>query len=88
MKQQLNEIKRMQQLAGIRSNENMDLKLFKSYIDRGDLKKAAKLYYGTGLLTGEDAEKAWEYVRSKGLEQQFSELDPDPAGGYGLSSHI
>ena len=83
------EIRRMQQLAGV-LKENQDLELFKSYIDNEDIEKAARLYYGTGAIVGKDAREALDYVKFKGLEKQFDDLDPDfdPAGGYGLSSHI
>ena len=71
-------------------SENKDLITFKQLIDNGEIKKAARLYYGTGSITGEDAREALSYVKSKGLEKQFDDLDPDfdPAGGSGLYSHI
>jgi hypothetical protein len=71
-------------------NENKDLIAFKQLIDNGEIKKAARLYYGTGKITGYDAREALSYVKSKGLEKQFDDLDPDfdPAGGSGLYSHI
>jgi len=71
-------------------SENKDLITFKQLIDNGEIKKAARLYYGTGAITGKDAREALSYVKSKGLEKQFNDLDPDfdPAGGSGLYSHI
>ena len=70
--------------------ENKNLILFKQLIDKKDVKKAARLYYGTGMITGNDARDAMKYVKLKGLEKAFDRLDPelDPAGGHGLSSHI
>jgi len=71
-------------------SENKELIKFKQLIDKGEIKKAARLYYGTGAITGNDAREALKYVKSKGLEKQFDDLDPDvdPAGGSGLYSHI
>jgi hypothetical protein len=90
------EFKRMMELAGLTEikvndpNKNKDLISFKQLIDKGDIKKAARLYYGTGKITGYDAREALSYVKSKGLEKQFDDLDPDfdPAGGSGIHSHI
>jgi hypothetical protein len=71
-------------------NENKNLITFKQLIDKGDIKKAARLYYGTGAITGREAIEALKYIKLKGLKKQFDNLDPDfdPAGGRGLSSHI
>ena len=71
-------------------SENEDLITFKQLIDNGEIKKAARLYYGTGAITGKNAIEALEYVEKKGLKKQFNELDRDfdPAGGSGPYSHI
>ena len=78
-------------------NENADLIKFKKLIDIStanandkNLKAAARLYFDTGAIVGKDAWDAMDYVKSKGLEKAFDELDPDldPAGGSGLYSHI
>jgi hypothetical protein len=71
-------------------SENKNLIIFKQLIDNEDIEKAASLYYGTGAITGYDAREALNYVKLKGLEKQFDDLDPDfdPAGGSGLYSHI
>ena len=71
-------------------NENEDLIKFKKLIDNENLKAAARLYYNTGAIVGEDAREAMAYVESKGLEKAFNKLDPDfdPAGGRGLYSNI
>jgi hypothetical protein len=85
-------------------SENKNLITFKQLIDDGkglidaglihaglnEIKKAARLYYGTGAITGKDAREALSHVKSKGLEKQFNDLDPDfdPAGGSGPDSNI
>jgi hypothetical protein len=71
-------------------NENKDLIQFKKLIDDKNLKAAARLYYSTGAIVGKDAQDAIAYVKSKNLEKAFDKLDPDldPAGGYGIGSHM
>jgi hypothetical protein len=84
MKKQINEIKRMQQLAGI-LKENQ-------YIPRYSEEDASKLFdyhERTGMLPEDMTEEEFDELMSYyGIKRDNDEDFIDPAGGSGIHSHI